>query len=258
MPVANGRRRAAAIIGHAAESGGPPVRTEALGLLAAGIAHDMNGMLAGISATAQMLAVRPGRSAEDRGDLDDIVGQVDRVAALMRQLLAFARKETLHAAPLDLSAVASGLAPALRAHLGTIALELDLAHVATVAADRLAIERVLMNLVLNARDAITAAPGAHAGRILMETRQIMPYQRPAAAAFMPPARYVLLSVSDSGPGIESAIAARIFEPYFTTRSDGHGLGLSVAFGLIKQSGGFLVHDRGPLGGARFRIFLPAS
>lgn len=232
------------------------MRTEALGLLAAGIAHDLNGMLAGISATAQLLAVRPGRTPQDRADLDDIIGQVDRVAALMRQLLAFARKESLEAVPLDLSAVAAGLAGALKAQLGAITLDLDLAHVAPVRADRLAIERVLMNLVLNARDAIAGSPGPGTGRILLDTRQIMPHQRPAAAAFMPPARYVVVSVSDSGPGIESAIAARIFEPYFTTRPDGHGLGLSVAFGLVKQSGGFLLHDRGPLGGARFRIFLP--
>lgn len=239
-----------------------PVRTEALGLLAAGIAHDLNGMLAGISATAQMLSARPGRSADDRADLDDIVAQVNRVATLMRQLLAFARQEALDAEALDCSAVVAGLAHAIEAQLGGIRLDCDLAHVAHIQADRLAIERVLMNLVLNARDAIVGeTPGdgrVATGRILIETRQIMPYQRPATAAFMPPARYVVISVSDSGPGISAAIAARIFEPYFTTRANGHGLGLSVAFGLVKQSGGFLLQDRGPLGGARFRVFLPIA
>lgn len=235
----------------------PPVRTQAIGLLAAGLAHDLNNMLAGIIATAELVGERSA-DPSDRADLELIVDQAARASRLIRQLLAFSRQEMLHPVRTD----AARILQDLRQMLGALAgrgIAFDIVHgpPATILIDQTAFERIIVNLVLNARQAMLEA--GRGGRIRITSGRIGPTDIPAAGrSFMPPAPYAFIAVEDDGPGVPEAVAPRIFEPYFTTRPDGQGLGLSSAFGLVKQSGGFLLHDRGPLGGARFSIFLPES
>ncbi len=218
-------------------------------------------MLGGIAATAELVRARPGLSPASVEDLDAILAQTHRAAALIRQLLAFARQDFLRPRLLSPHELVRALAPLLARTLGP-AHRLDLVAAPTwpVRVDPDAVERSLLNLVSNAREALAAASGpGRQGRVVLGTGSLGPADLSAQVpGFVPPARYSLISVEDDGPGIDPAIAARIFEPFFTTRPTGHGLGLSCAFGLVKQSGGFLLQDRGPMGGARFRILLPAA
>ncbi|MGL6044452.1 MAG: sensor histidine kinase, partial [Sandaracinobacteroides sp.] len=233
-----------------------PVRTQAVGLLAAGLAHDLNNMLGGIVATAELLSARGPRRASDARDLDAIVDQAVKASGLVRQILAFSRQDLLQPVTADLAQMVGAFRAALAAMAGRRA---RLEHVAEagvlVRVDPTALERVLANLVLNARDAIGAGPG----HIRLQVGRVPPGATPQAGrGFMPDGSYGAVSVSDDGPGVEPSIAGRIFDPYFTTRADGQGLGLSTAYGLVKQSGGFLLHDTGPLGGARFTLYLPEA
>ena len=232
-----------------------PVRTEAVGLLAAGLAHDLNNMLGGIVATAELMQVRGGVLGEDASDLRAIVEQAGRASGLIRKILAFSRQDLLVPTIAPLDDLLDRFAPVLSAMAGSGALfERERGAAAFVRIDPTALERIVVNLLLNAR----AAVGKN-GRIRVSTARIAPGMRPEAGrGFMPAVAYAALSVEDNGPGVDQAHAGRIFEPYFTTRKDGQGLGLSTAFGLVKQSGGFLLHDRSDLGGARFTIYLPEA
>jgi len=229
------------------------VRTRAVGLLAAGLAHDLNNMLAGIVATAELLRERLGDSSDEGADLAAIIAQSAKASALVRQILAFSRQETLVPVTEPLDRLLDSLGALLEPLVGR---QLQLARGCgadvRVRVDPTALERSVVNLALNAR----AAAGAD-GHIRLSTEQIEPDGIPAAArAFMPPVSYAVVRVEDDGPGVDPAHVARIFEPYFTTRKGGQGLGLATAYGLVKQSGGFLLYDRSGLGGARFSIFLP--
>jgi two-component system cell cycle sensor histidine kinase/response regulator CckA len=243
-----------------------PLRTEAVGLLAAGLAHDLNNMLGGIVATAELLSMRT-LAREDARDLDAIVDQAVRASELVRQILAFSRQDLLTPVTAELGDSLGRLAPVLSALIGPgVRLELVQGTRVAVRVDPTALERTAINLVLNARDAILEAGqrrggrrGPDGGRIRVSTMRIGPGGRPEAGrGFMPAVPYGVLAVEDDGPGVDPAIAARIFEPYFTTRSSGQGLGLSSAFGLVKQSGGFLLTDVSALGGARFAVYLPEA
>lgn len=228
--------------------------TRAVGLLAAGLAHDLNNMLGGIVATAELVQARGRCGGEDVRDLEAIVSQAVKASRLIRQVLAFSRQDLLNPEVAPLETLLEPLLPTLKAIAGPrAALELALAPAGPVRVDPTALERIVVNLVLNARE---AAP-TDGGRIRVTTARIGPAQRPLSArGFMPPGSYAALRVEDNGPGVPPAIAARIFEPYFTTRPDGQGLGLATAFGLAKQSGGFLLQAPGALGGAGFTLFLP--
>lgn len=223
-------------------------------MLAAGLAHDLNNMLGGIVATAELLAARRQRGGEDQQDLRAIVDQAIRASGLIRQLLAFSRQEMLKPVSIDVAGLPGSLAPMLAALAGPdIRLEIVPGAPVQVRADPAALERVLVNLLINARDAM--GPGG--GRINIFAGRLGPaHLPPGGRRFMPEGVYGVMSLEDNGPGIAPAHAARIFEPYFTTRPNGQGLGLSTAYGLAKQSGGFLLHDRGPMGGARFSLYLP--
>lgn len=233
-----------------------PVRTEAVGLLAAGLAHDLNNMLGGIVATAELLSARLPRRGEDARDVDAIIDQAVKASRLIRQILAFSRQDLLHPRREELGALVAKLAPMLGALAGpAIRFQVTAGEPVAVEVDATALERVIVNLVINAREALQGRGGV----IRVSTARIGPGHRPAAArGFMPPVAYGALVVEDDGPGVEPRHAARIFEPYFTTRANGQGLGLSTAYGLVKQSGGFLLQDRGPLGGARFAVYLPEA
>jgi two-component system cell cycle sensor histidine kinase/response regulator CckA len=243
--------------GDDADPAGGIVRTRAVGLLAAGLAHDLNNMLGGIVATAELLQDRA-RGPGDARDLSAIVDQAVKASGLVRQILAFSRQDLLNPVPGEAGELLRRMAPVLTALTGPhVSVEIGHGAPAPVHADPTALERVLVNLVLNARDAILES-GRGRGRIRVESGRIPPGARPnAGRGFMPAVPYAVLSVTDDGPGVDPAVAARIFEPYFTTRPKGQGLGLSGAFGLVKQSGGFLLLE--PTShGARFAVYLPQT
>jgi two-component system cell cycle sensor histidine kinase/response regulator CckA len=213
-------------------------------------------MLGGIVATAELLSARLPRRGEDARDVEAIIEQAVKASRLIRQILAFSRQDLLRPAVADLGGLVAALAPMLGALAGPgIRFGVTRGEPVLVHVDSTALERVIVNLVINAREAVQPRRGV----IRVSTARLGPGHRPEAArGFMPPAVYGALSVEDDGPGVDPRHAARIFEPYFTTRANGQGLGLSTAYGLVKQSGGFLLHDRGPLGGARFTVYLPEA
>jgi len=223
-------------------------------LLAAGLAHDLNNMLGAIIATTELVSARLDPASESARDLAAVTDQAARAGALIRQILAFSRQEVLQPVSTSFADILSALGPTLAALVGSRAnLEIGIAAATPLLVDRIAMERVLVNLLLNARDALQSQQRRGRGHIRIEAGQSR-----EAASFMPAGDYGWLSVSDDGPGVDPMHAARIFEPYFTTRPNGQGLGLATAFGLVKQSRGFLLLDRGALGGARFTIYIPQT
>ncbi len=238
------------------DAAAPQLRTQAVGTLAAGIAHDLNNMLGGIVATAELLAARGMLAREDERDLGAIADQAVKASELVRQILSFSRQDVLNPETATLGTLLGRIRPVLVALAANrVALEFAGSDNVPVRVDPTALERVAVNLVLNARDAVAGRQG----RIRVAVGRVAPGQRPEAArSFMPEATYGLLSVEDNGPGVAPAMTARIFEPYFTTKAGGQGLGLASAFGLVKQSSGFLLYDRSPMGGARFSVYLPEA
>jgi signal transduction histidine kinase len=228
-------------------------KMEAVGRLAGGVAHDFNNLLTVIAGYAGLL-----RESQPAGvpapELAEIEKAVDRAASLTQKLLAFSRKQVRQPRAVDLNAVVRGLEELLRRLLGekvqlATALAKDLQP---VKADPHQIEQVVMNLGVNARDAMPAG-----GRLLIETRNVTVDGEPRALA---PGRYALLSVSDNGHGMDAETARRAFEPFFTTKEPGKGtgLGLAVVFGIVEQSGGLVNLDTAPGRGASFRIYLPLA
>jgi PAS domain S-box-containing protein len=218
-------------------------KMEAIGQLAGGVAHDFNNLLTVISGYAHMarrhVGVGPGSP-----ELAEIVRAADRAAELTRQLLAFARQQVLAPAPLDLNEVARGLVPMLGRLIGEdvrIAM-LAGARLPRVLADRAQIEQVIINLAINARDAMPDG-----GTLSIET----------AAGVLD--EFVCLSVTDTGTGIEPAVLERIFEPFFTTKEVGlgTGLGLATVHGIVTQSGGHVRVSSDPGHGSTFSVYLPA-
>ncbi|HEX6668771.1 MAG TPA: PAS domain S-box protein, partial [Gemmatimonadales bacterium] len=221
------------------------LRLEAIGRLAGGIAHDLNNMLTAIVGFSELVGQGLGPLDARRADVDQIIRAADRAAGLTRQLLAFARREIIQPRRLDLNAVVRGAEGILRPVLGeNIELALQLAPAGGVIyADPARVEQIVMNLVLNARDAMPQG-----GRVTVNTAVV---SLEAAAAGRrtgtetpPPGRYVMLSVSDTGHGMDAATLQRMWEPFFTTKAVGHGtgLGLSMVYGSVKQSGGFVWAD----------------
>jgi two-component system cell cycle sensor histidine kinase/response regulator CckA len=231
-------------------------RLEAVGQLAGGIAHDFNNVLLVIRGYTSIV-----RSAlegsELAADLDEIAKASDRAADLTRQLLAFARRQVLKPSVLDLCAVVSDLESLLRSSVREdIELDIDVARNAGgVLADSTQLDQVLLNLVVNARDAM---PGG--GRIVVS---VAPAVLGADADVSPPVapgRYAALTVTDTGSGIDAADLPYIFEPFFTTKGEGvgTGLGLSTVHGIVGQSGGGIEVSAPPGGGTRMTVYLPAA
>jgi signal transduction histidine kinase len=228
-------------------------RMEALGRLAGGIAHDFNNLLTVVSGrTAMLLAT--GCSDRERAGLEAIQGAADRAAALTRQLLAYSRRQTFSPAPLDLNAMLAEFLPMLRALVGdSIELVTDLApQLPLIFADRGPLEQAVMNLVINARDAMP-----NGGPLRLATALAPPTDSPAGKHHGPRVR---LQVTDSGAGMSEEVQQRIFEPFFTTKEPGRGtgLGLALVYGIVEQSGGE-ISVRSALGqGSTFTIFLPLA
>ncbi len=232
-------------------------KLEAVGRLAGGIAHDFNNVLTSITATAQLLLLDLPEGSPWRDDVQEIDRSAGRAAALTRQLLSFSRQQVLQPEILDLNSVAVDAAQMLRRTMGghvELVTRLD-AELGSVEADRGQVEQVLMNLVVNARDAMPDG-----GTVTVETRN-EERQRALAGRLgdeVPPGSYVLLRVSDTGAGMTREVQERMFEPFFTTkpRHEGTGLGLPTVYGIVKQSGGFVQVETEEGRGTAVTIHLP--
>ncbi|PYR28633.1 MAG: hypothetical protein DMF98_02325 [Acidobacteria bacterium] len=233
-------------------------KMEAIGQLAGGIAHDFNNMLTAVLGNANLLLDDLEAESPLRPDLDEIVKAAERAAALTRQLLAFGRKQVMQPIAVDLNAIVRDLTQMLRRVIGE---HIELASVAApglspVRADPTQIEQVIMNLVVNGRDAMPAG-----GLLSIETANVTLDESYAESHIsVRPGSYVMLAVSDSGTGIDEPTRRRLFEPFFTTkeRGKGTGLGLATVYGIVKQSGGYIwVYSE--LGhGTTFKVYLPVA
>ena len=231
-------------------------KMEAVGRLAGGVAHDFNNLLTAISGYSDLLLQRLPYYSTLRRDVEEIRKAGDRAAALTRQLLAFSRRQVLQPKVLDLNAVVKNMGQMLRRLIGEdIELSTDLSpSLSRVKADPGQIEQVIVNLAVNARDAM---PGG--GRITIATADadLSPVHA-AAHSEVRPGPHVLLSVSDTGHGMSDETQAHLFEPFFTTkeRGKGTGLGLATVYGIVQQSGGHILVNSAADRGTTFLVYLP--
>jgi len=229
-------------------------RMEALGLLAGGVAHDFNNLLTAIAGYGELARMHLDEPERVRGDLHEVLNAAGRAADLTRQLLAFGRRQVLEHDVVDLNAVVAETRPLLERLLGSgveIALRNEPGLWAT-RADSGQLGQVLVNLVVNARDAMPDG-----GRLTIETAN---ETVEADGGEVPPGEYVVVSVRDTGLGIDPSVRERLFEPFFTTKEvgKGTGLGLAVVYGIVEQSRGHVVVRSEPGRGADFRVFLPRT
>ena len=231
-------------------------RMEAVGRLAGGVAHDFNNLLTVVIASCQVALNRLSPADPVRRDVEVIEQAAAGAAKLTGQLLAVGRKQPLQATVFDANLTVEGVGPMLRRLLGEhldLVMRLEAAP-ALVKADPGKVEQVLVNLALNARDAMP-----HGGRLVIETANVdlsHPAARGGGALSVGP--YLLLTVRDTGTGMDAHVLARVFEPFFTTKAPGSGtgLGLSVVYGIVKQSGGEIAVESEPGTGTAFKIWLP--
>jgi two-component system cell cycle sensor histidine kinase/response regulator CckA len=240
-------------------------KMQAVGQLAGGVAHDFNNVLTAIIGTCDLMLLRHTPGDSDYDDIQQIRANSNRAAALTRQLLAFSRQQTLRPIILQLPDVVSEVNPLIKRLLGekiTYYVQHD-RNLGPVRADPQQLEQVIMNLAVNARDAIQSnGPGA--GRISLLTRSLQATEViKLGSEILPAADYTVLIVQDTGGGIPPHVMPKLFEPFFTTKDQGKGtgLGLSTAYGIVKQSGGFIFADnvldkQGRPTGARFTIYFP--
>jgi PAS domain S-box-containing protein len=231
-------------------------RMEAIGRLAGGIAHDFNNLLTIIKGYTELALNRPRISPELQADVERIEDASERASTLVRQLLAFSRRQVLQPKLLDLNSIVLGLDKLLRRLMDEeIAMStIPAKDIGTIKADPGQMEQVIMNLVVNARDAMPKG-----GRLTVETANVDLDEAYASDhATVKPGRYVMLAVSDTGTGMSPETVAHIFEPFYTTKESGRGtgLGLSTVYGIVKQSGGYIwVYSE--LGrGSSFKVYLP--
>jgi PAS domain S-box-containing protein len=231
-------------------------KMEAVGRLAGGVAHDFNNLLTVILGFGEMLLSRTAPDDPSRGDLEEICRAGERAAALTKQLLAFSRRQVLQPSILDLNEVLRNMTTMLGRLIGEdIHLVTRLAPaLGHVKADAGQIEQVILNLVVNARDAMPKG-----GKLVLETRdQDLDDSFTSTAVGLRPGPHILLTVTDSGVGMDAATQSHLFEPFFTTKGPGKGtgLGLATVYGIVNQSGGHIDVSTEPGRGTSFRIFLP--
>jgi two-component system, cell cycle sensor histidine kinase and response regulator CckA len=238
-------------------------KLEAVGRLAGGIAHDFNNMLCALLGLAQLAADEVGPGGKAYPELQEIIGVGERAAALTQQLLSFSRRQVLRPRVVDVSAVIGRMSPMIRRLLGED-IELAVSEPAEsvrVKVDPTQLEQVVLNLAINARDAInnqgTATNGGHLG-IACQPRQLDAAR--AARLELPAGRYAVIRVSDDGVGMDAQTRSRLFEPFFTTKGPrrGTGLGLATVFGIVKQSGGNVRVESEIGRGSVFEVYLPIS
>lgn len=229
-------------------------KMEAVGRLAGGIAHDFNNMLSVIIGYSELLQEQF-QTGPARKGVDEVKKAAERAAALTRRLLAFSRQQVLSSRILNLNAVVDNLSKMLRHMIGED-VELVLtpgAALGNVRADPVQMEQIIMNLAVNARDAMPQG-----GRLIIETTNADVEAMSASILSVSPGPYVVLAVSDTGCGMDQSTILRIFEPFFTTKDPGKGtgLGLSMVYGVVKQSAGSIQVHSEPGKGTTFRIYLP--
>ncbi|SMX45161.1 ATP-binding protein [Maliponia aquimaris] len=232
-------------------------KMQAIGQLAGGVAHDFNNLLTAISGHCDLLLLRHDQGDPDYGDLVQINQNANRAAALVGQLLAFSRKQTMQPEIMDLRDTLSDLAHLLNRLVGE-KVRLTLRHdpqLPPVRGDRRQLEQVMMNLVVNARDAMPEG-----GEIVVETeRRVLAEPMSRDRAVVAPGTYVSVRVTDEGIGIPQDKLQKVFEPFFTTKrtGEGTGLGLSTVYGIVKQTGGYIFVDSVVGQGTCFTLLFPA-
>ncbi len=231
-------------------------KLESVGLLAAGVAHDLNNLLTPIMGHSEMLLYFQELEEPVRESIGEIASASQRARDLVRQLMAFGRKQTLEVKPLDLNLVVTEFAGLLRSTLReNVEIRLALApRLRYVLADRSQLEQVLMNLAVNAQDAMPEG-----GTLGIETAEVLLDQQAADRnKALSPGHYVRLTLSDTGLGMDQPTMERVFEPFFTTKElgKGTGLGLSTVYGIVTQHNGQIEVSSEPGGGATFNVYLP--
>jgi signal transduction histidine kinase len=234
-------------------------KMEAIGRLAGGVAHDFNNLLTAVIGYTDMIGERPEVDEQTAREVREIRRAADRGAALTRQLLAFSRKQFLNPTVMNVNESVAALLHMLPRLIGDhIHTDARLGNgLGFVKADASQIEQVIVNLVLNARDAM---PGG--GHVTIETSNVELTQErlEAETLSLPRGQYVMLAIADTGIGMDEATRAHAFEPFFTTKAKGKGtgLGLATVYGIIDQSGGAISMDTAPNRGTRIRIYLPIT
>ncbi len=231
-------------------------KMQAIGQLAGGVAHDFNNLLTAISGHCDLLLLRHDQGDPDYGDLMQVHQNANRAAALVGQLLAFSRKQTLRPEVIDLRDTLSDLTHLLNRLVGE-KVTLTLSHdpvLRAIRADKRQLEQVLMNLVVNARDAMPGGGEIRIDTEVIELREELCRDRATVA----PGTYVTVRVCDQGVGIDPDKRQKVFEPFYTTKrtGEGTGLGLSTAYGIVKQTGGFIFVDSAPGEGTCFTLYFP--
>ena len=235
-------------------------KMQAVGQLAGGVAHDFNNVLTAILGTCDLMLLRHTPGDSDYDDIQQIRANSNRAASLTRQLLAFSRQQTLRPELLQLPDVVSDVSHLLKRLIGE-KIQLVVTHdrgLGPVRADPTQLEQVIVNLAVNARDAMQARSES-GGKLTLATKRVTAAEvRAMRNAIMPQADYTALIVEDTGTGIPPDHLGKIFEPFFTTKEQGKGtgLGLSTVYGIVKQSGGFIFADSEVGRGTRFSVYLP--
>ena len=230
-------------------------KMEAVGRLAGGIAHDFNNLLTTILGTSDLLLEELPKEKQWREDVEEIRKAGDRAASLTRQLLAFSRKQVIEAATLNLNETVSTVSNMLRRLIGEdieLVTRLDPA-LEMIRADPGQVEQVLMNLVVNSRDAMPSG-----GVLIIETANVQIETEKGGISGVPSGSYVMLAVSDNGIGMDAETQSHIFEPFYTTKEQGKGtgLGLATVYGIVRQSGGYVSVYSEPGVGTTFKVYLP--
>jgi PAS domain S-box-containing protein len=247
------RHQAAEVLRKTQEQLRQAQKLESIGRLASGVAHDFNNLILIISGYSEVLLGQLPPGDPLREPAQQLQQTVDRAAGLTRQLLTFSRGQVLNPVVLDLNTQVNDLGTLLRSLIGkTVRVVMALApDLWTVRADRVQMEQVVMNLFVNARDAMPDG-----GELTMTTVNVMITREQVEPAEVPSGDWVVLAVADSGCGMDETVKARLFEPFFTTKKQGTGLGLSTVHGIVTQLGGRIVVASAPGQGSTFRVYLP--